>query len=32
MIADYTDLIAGVLMGAIWTSVLYAIYIARFLP
>jgi len=31
-VTEYTDLLAGILMGAIWTSVLYAIYIARFLP
>lgn len=32
MLDAYADLLAGILLGAIWTSVLYAIYIARYLP
>lgn len=32
MIAENMDLIAGVLLGCIWTSCLFAIFIARHLP
>jgi hypothetical protein len=32
MIADHMDLLAGILLGCIWTSCLFAVFIARHLP
>lgn len=29
---EYLDLLCGILMGAIWTSFLFAVFIARHMP